>query len=136
MVNSTPSFQSSLPLCIKGTPPIITLSSNSPTPDIDQHSHHCIGKQPDTTKIYLTLPLKFDPRFVVPSPVLFGDHNNGEAQHNWAKQGISKSYKITPVQKQRAPELLKQYKNTFSVEIIVEKDKLIFNPQAAAPPIF
>ena len=40
IVNSSPSFQSSLPLSFPGTPPIITLSSNSPTPDLDQHSHH------------------------------------------------------------------------------------------------
>ena len=45
------------------------------------------------------------------------------------------SYKITPVQKQRAHELLKQSKITFSVEKVVEQDKLTFHPQAAAPPI-
>ena len=50
IVNSSPSFQNSLPLSFPGTPPIITLSSNSPTPDPDQHSHYCIGKQPDTTR--------------------------------------------------------------------------------------
>ena len=136
IVNSSPSFQSSLPLSFTGTPPIITLSSNTPTPDPDQHSHHCIGKQPDTTRTYPTLPLKLDPKFIVPPPALFGDHNNGEQLHNWAKQRISKSYKITPVQKQRAHDLLKQSKITFSVEIVVEQDKLIFHPQAAAPPIF
>ena len=92
IVNSSPSLQS-----FPGTPPIITLSSNSSTPDSDQHSHHCIGKQPDTTRTYSTLPLKLDPKFIVPSPALFGDHNNGEQLHNWAKQRISKSYKITPV---------------------------------------
>ena len=40
IVNSSPSFQSSLPLSFPGTSPIITLSSNSPTPDPNQHSHH------------------------------------------------------------------------------------------------
>ena len=135
IVNSSPSFQSSLPLSCPGTPPIITLSSNSRIPDSDKHSHHCIGKQPDTTRTYPILPLQLDPRFIVPPPALFGDVNNGEKMHNWAKQRISKSYKITPVQKQRAHELLKQSKITFSVEIIVEQDKLIFHPQAAALPI-
>ena len=70
IVNSSPSFQSSLPLSFPGTPPIITLSSNSPTPDPDQHFHHCIGKQPDTTRTYPTLPLKLDPKFVIPQPPL------------------------------------------------------------------
>ena len=71
-----------------------------------------------------------------PQPPFFGDLNNVEQLHNWAKQRISKFYKITPVQKQRAHELLKQSKIIFSVEIVVEQDKLIFHPQAAAPPIF
>ena len=57
IVNSSPSFQSSLPLNWQGTPPIITLSSNSPTPETDQHSHHCFGKHPDSTRTYPTLPL-------------------------------------------------------------------------------
>ena len=65
-----------------------------------------------------------------------GDHNNGEQLQNWAKRRISKSYKITPVQKQRSHDLLKQSKITLSVEIVMEQDKLIFHPQAAAPPIF
>ena len=68
IVNSSPSFQSSLPLNWQGTPPIITLSSNSPTPETDQHSHHCIGKHPDSTRTYPTLPLKFDPKFAVLLP--------------------------------------------------------------------
>ena len=136
IVNSSPSFQSSLPLSFTGTPPIITLSSNSVTPDPDQHFHHCIGKQPDTTRTYPTLQMKLDPKFIVPPPALFRDHNNSEQLHSWAKQRNSKSYKITPVQKQRAHDLLNQSKITFSVEIIVEQDKLIFHPQAAAPPIF
>ena len=135
IVNSSHSFQSSLPLSFLGTPPIITLSSNSPTPDPDQDSNCCIGKQTDTTRTYPTLALKLNPIFIVPSPALFGDHNNGEQLHNWAKQRFSKSYKKTPVQKQRAQELLKQSKITFSVEISVEQDKFIFHPQAAAPPI-
>ena len=97
--------------------------------DVDQHSHHCIGKQPDTTRTYPTLPLKLDPKFIVPPPALFGHHNNGEQKHNWAKKRISKYCKITPVQKQRAHELLKQSEITFSVEIIVKQDKLIFHPQ-------
>ena len=92
---------------MQGTASIITLSSNSPKPDLDQHSHHCIGKQPDTTKNYPTLPLKLDPKFVVPPPIIFGDQNNAEQLHNWAKQIISRSYKITPVPKQRVHELLK-----------------------------
>ena len=50
------SFQSLLQLGFHCTPPTITLSSNSPTPDADQHSHHCIGKKPDATGTYLTLP--------------------------------------------------------------------------------
>ena len=135
IINSSPTFQSSLPLSFTGTPPIITLSSNTATPDSDQHLHHCVGKQPDTTRTYRTLPLKHDPKFIVPPPTLFGDHNNGEQLHSWAKQRISKSYKIIPVQKQRAHNLLKQSKITFSGEIVVEQFKLIFHPQAAAPPI-
>ena len=51
-------------------------------------------------------------------------------------QKNSKSYKITPEQKQRANNLLKQSKNTFSVKTFVEQDKLVFQEQAAAPPIF
>ena len=90
IVISSQSFQSSLPLSFHGTPPIITLSSNSPTPDPDQHSHHCIGKQPDTTRKYHTLPLKLDPKFIFPPPAPFGDHDNGEQLHSWAKQRISK----------------------------------------------
>ena len=74
IVNSSPSFQNSLPLSFPGTPPIITLSSNSPTPDPDQHSHQCIGKQPDTTRTYPTRSLKLDPKFIVPPPALFGDY--------------------------------------------------------------
>ena len=105
IVNSSASFQSSLPLNFPG---IITPSSNSQTPDPDQHSHQCIGKQPDKTRTYPTIPLKLDPNFIVPPPALFGEHNNGEQLHNWAKQRISKSYKITPFQKQRAHKLLKQ----------------------------
>ena len=89
IVNSSPSFKSSLPLSFTGIPPIITLSSNSATPDPDQHFHHCVGKQPDTTRTYLTLPLKFDPKIIVPPPALFGDGNNNEQLHSWAKQRIS-----------------------------------------------
>ena len=70
IVNSSPSFQSSLPLSFQGAPPIITLSSNSPTPDPDQSSHHCIRKHPDTTRNYPTLPLKFDPKLVFPPSAL------------------------------------------------------------------
>ena len=44
IVNSSPSFQRSPQLSFRSTLPIITLSSNSPTPDLDQHSHQCIGK--------------------------------------------------------------------------------------------
>ena len=135
IVNSSASFKSSLPLSFPGTPPIIILSLNSPTPDPDQPSHNCIGKEHDTTQTYATLPLKLDPKFIVPPTALFGDHNNGEQLHNWDEQKKSKLYKIAPVQKQRARELLKQSKITFSVEIVVEQDKLIFHPQAAAPPI-
>ena len=136
MVNSSAFFQNSIPLSFTGTPSVINLSSNTPTPDPDQHFHHFIGKHPDTTRTYPTLPLKIDNKFIVPPPALFGDHNNGEQLHNWAKQRISKSYKITPVQKLRTYKLLKQSKIIFSVEIVVEQDKLIFHPQAAAPPIF
>ena len=136
VVNSTPSFQSSIPLSFTGTPCVINLSSNSPTPDPDQHFHHCIGKHPDTTQTYPTLPLKLDPEFIVSPPALFGDHNNGEKLHNWAKQRVSKTYKITTVRKHSAHKLLKQSKITFSVEIVVEQDKLIFHTQAAAPTIF
>ena len=35
IVYSSPSFQTSIPLSFTGTPPIITLSSNSATPDPD-----------------------------------------------------------------------------------------------------
>ena len=136
IVNSSPSFQISIPLSFSGTTSVFNLSSNTPTPDPDQHYHHCIGKHPDTTRTYPTLLLKFDPKFIKPPPALFVDHNNGEQLHNWAKPRISKSNKITPVQKQRAHELLKQSKITFSVEIVVEQVKLIFHPKAAAPPIF
>ena len=130
IVNSSPSFQNSLPLNFPSTPSVITLSSNTPTLDPDQHSHRCNGKQPDTTRTYPTLPLKF----IVHPPILFGDENNDEQLLKWAKQRILKSYKITPVQKQRAHKLLKHSKITLSVEIDVEQDKLIFHPQAAAPP--
>ena len=107
----------------------MTLCSNSVTRDPDQHSYHCVGKQPDTTRTYPTLPLKLDPKFIVPPPALFGDHNTREQLHSWAKQKISKPYKITPVQKKRPHHLLKQSKITFSFEIVVEQDKLIFHPQ-------
>ena len=110
IVNSSPSFQSSLPLSFPGIPPIITLSS--PTPDPDQYYHHCIGKQQDTTRTYPTLPLKLDPKFIVPAPALFEDHNNDEQLDNWAKQRTSKSYKITPVQK-KSPRLIKTIKDHF-----------------------
>ena len=103
IVNSSLSFQSSLPVSVQGTPTVITLSSNSPTPDIDQHSYQCIGKQTDTTRTYPTLPLKVDPKLVVP-PDLFGDHKNGKQLHNWAKKENFKVIKITPVQIQRAHE--------------------------------
>ena len=86
IVNSLPSFQNSIPLSFTGTPSVINLSSNTPTPDPDQFSHHCIGKYPDTTRSYPTLPLKIDIKFIVPPPAVFGDHNNGEQLHNWAKQ--------------------------------------------------
>ena len=136
IVNSSLSFPSSLPLNIHLTPPIITLSSNYPTPDTDQHSDHCIRKQPGTTRTYPTLPLKIDTKFVIPPTALFSDHNNGEQLHNWAKQKTTKSYKITPVQKQRARNLLKISKISFTVEIVVEQNKLIFHQQAAAPSNF
>ena len=55
IVNSSPSFQRSLPLSFQGTLSIITLSANSPKPDLDQNSPHCIGKQPDTTRTSLPL---------------------------------------------------------------------------------
>ena len=97
IVNSSPLFQNSFSLNLTGTLPIVTLNTNSPTTDPDQHSHHCIGKQPDTTRTYPTLPLKLDPKFIVSPPALFEDHNNGEQLHIWDKQRISKSYKITPV---------------------------------------
>ena len=60
----------------------MSLSSNLPTPDRDQHSHHCIGIQTDNTRTYPTLSLKLDPIFLVPPPVFYGDHNNGEQLHN------------------------------------------------------
>ena len=135
-VNSSPSFQSSLKLSFQDTTPINTISSNSPTPDPYQHSHNCIEKHPDTTRTYPTLPLKLDSNFDVSPPALFADHNNGEKLHNSAKQRISKSYKNNTVDKQREHDLLKQSKTAFSVEIVVGKDKSIFHPQAAAPPIF
>ena len=84
IVSSSPSFQSSIPLSFPGTPPIITLSSNLATPDPDLHFHHCIGKHSDTTRTYPTLPLKLDPKFAVPPPALFGDHNNGVQLHSGA----------------------------------------------------
>ena len=77
-VNSSPSFPISLPLNFQGTKPIITLSSYSRTPDPDQHSHHCIGKYPETTTTYQTLLLKLNPKFIVPPPALFGEHNHGK----------------------------------------------------------
>ena len=119
IVNSSRSFQCSLPFNFWVHQPIITLSSNSPTPDPDQYSHHCIGKKPDTTRPYPTLSLKLDPKCIVSTSHLFGDHNNGKQLHNWSKERISKSYKITQVQKQRAHKSLKQSKTTFSVGIIV-----------------
>ena len=91
IVNSSPSFQSSLPLSFHSTPPIITSSSNSTTTDPDQHAHHCTGKQqPETTRICPTLPLKLDPKFVVPPPAIFGHHSRGEQLRSWAKQRITK----------------------------------------------
>ena len=78
IVNTSPSFQSSLRLSFQHTPPWITFSSHSSTSDPDQHSHHCIGKQPDTTRNYPTLPLKLDPNFIVPPSAFFWDHNNCE----------------------------------------------------------
>ena len=114
LINSSQSFQISLPLSFQSTPPVITLCSNLPTPDPYQHYHLCIGKHPETP---LTLHWK-------------------HPLHNWAKQKISKSYKITPVQKHRAHDLLKQSKITFSVENVVEQDNLISHSQAAAPPVF
>ena len=109
IVNSSLSFHSSIPLSFTGTPSIITLSSNSATPDPDQHFHHCIGKQPDTSRIYPTLSLRLDPKFVVPPPALFGDHNYGEQLHSWAKQRISKSYKITSVQSTRSLKTIENH---------------------------
>ena len=61
LVNSSPSFQSSLPLSYQGDRPIKTLNSNSPTSDADQFYHHCIGIQTDTTRTYTTLPVKLEP---------------------------------------------------------------------------
>ena len=72
----------------------------------------------------------------MPPPVLFRDHNDGDKLHTWANRRITKSCKITPVQKQRAHDLLKQPQITFSVKIVVEQDKLIFHTHAASPPIF
>ena len=71
IVNSSASFQSCLPLSFPGTRSVITLSSNTPTPDPDQHSHHCIGKQPDTTLTYQTLPFDIDRKFIAPPTALF-----------------------------------------------------------------
>ena len=59
-----------------------------------------------------------------------------EKLHNWATQRITKSYKIKSVQKQREQDLLKQSKISFSVDITVEEDKLIFHPQTGDPTIF
>ena len=73
IVNSSPSFQSSLPLNFQSKPPTIILCLKSPTPNPEQLPHHCFGKQPDTTKIYPTLPLKLDPKFVIRPPAVFGD---------------------------------------------------------------
>ena len=70
IVNSSCFFQNSLSLSFQGTLPIITLSSNLPTPDPDHHSYHCIGEQPDTTRTYPTLPLILDPKFIVPPRAL------------------------------------------------------------------
>ena len=135
IINSSPSFQSPLHLSFQGSTPVITLSSNSPTADHNQHSHHCIGKQPDTTRTYPTLLLKLDPKFVVPPPPFFGDHNTSEQLHNWAKQRTSKSYKITTVQEQREHDLVKQSKITFSVEIVVDQDKF-FSPKSCSTSYF
>ena len=77
-VNSSPSFQNSIPLNFQGSKSIITLSSYSPTPDPDQHSHHCMGKYPGTTTTYPTLPLKLNPKFIFPPLALFGEHNDGK----------------------------------------------------------
>ena len=101
----------------------------------------CYHKPTGTTQLiksihHPTLPLKLGPKLIVPPTAFHGDHNNGEQLHNWAKQKIPKSYKKkTPVQKQRPHELLKQSKITFSVEIVVEQEKLIFHPQTAAPRV-
>ena len=82
IANSSPSFHNCIPLSFTGTPSVINLSSNTPTPDPDQLSHHCVGKYPHTTRTYPTLPPKPDTKFIVPPPALFGDHTNGEHLYN------------------------------------------------------
>ena len=72
IVNSSPSFQSSLSLNFQGNPLLITLNCNSPTPDLDQHSHHCIEKKPDTTRTYPTLSLKLTQNLLSPIPPFLG----------------------------------------------------------------
>ena len=95
-----------------------------------------MGKQPDTTRTFQILSLKFDPKSAVSPPTLFVDHINGEQLNAWAKQKINKSNKITLVQQQSGHDLLNESKISFSDEIAVEHDKLFFHPQAPAPPVF
>ena len=114
----------------------MTLCSNSVTRDPDQHSYHCVGKQPDTTRTYPTLPLKLDPKFIVPPPALFGDHNTREQLHSWAKQKISKPYKITPVQKKETAPPLKTIENNFFIRNSCWTRQTYFPSTVAAPPIF
>ena len=120
IVNSSTTFQNSIPLDFHGTPRLKTLNSISPTPD--QLFHHCIGKQPGTTRAYPTLPLIIDPKFVVFFPASSSTEN-------------SKFIQIDTTTKQRADNLLKQSKILFSVEFVVDQDELIYYPQAASPPI-
>ena len=76
-----------------GSPPVINLNSNSPTPEPGQHSGQFIGEQPDTTRTYSNFILK-----LVPKIVQFADHNRGEQLINWYKQRLTKSFKITQYQ--------------------------------------
>ena len=136
IVNSSFSFQSSLALSLQGIPSLITLRSNSPTPDFDQHSHQCIGKQTDTTRTYPTLPLKLDPKYVVPLRLLLEiiiTVNNYIIGLNREFLKLTKPHQY---KNNEHTNYLNNLKLHFSVDISVEQHKLIFYPQAAAPPIF
>ena len=133
IVNSSPSFQISIPLSFQIIPPKNTLILNSHTPDPDQHSHQCIGKQPDTTRTYPTLTLNLTQSLLfshTPFSQIVTTANNYLIGSNKGLLNQATSFQF------KNNDLHKHSNISFSVEIIVEQDKLICQPRAAVPPIF